>query len=122
MNQDFETLNLVKTYFNICNAALVKGRGSPFIGSVGSLFTRLVSPAVVILEVADDDRQPPAAFRTEFVDGQFKPVREACAGDAGATFLLSRHFLQRVSENAEFYIANPEKLDWGWLKQGITGG
>lgn len=122
MSDQIDLLNLVKTYFNVCNAALVKAQGKPVPASIGWLLTTLMAPATLSVTVVDDQRKPVASFRSEFVDGQFKPIREGAVTDPDATFMVSRRSLVDVAERAEYFIEHPEKLEWDWLKQRLGAG
>ena len=112
-----ETLNLVKQYFNVCNAALSTHREKAAFGTVLALISRFTSGATITLQVIDDTPAPAGYYTTRFVDGQFTPVQ---VGEQrpDSRFTLHRDFLNEVAENAEHYVEHPEKLDWSWLRPG----
>ena len=117
MAAPLETLNLVKQYFNICNAALVTHREKAAFSIVLAAINRFVSGDTITLQVIDDPPAPTSCYTTRFVDGQFTPVQvgEQCPD---SRFTLHRHFLEDVAAHAEHFIENPQELDWGWLKPG----
>lgn len=110
-----ETLNLVKQYFNICNAALATHREKAAFGTVLALINRFVSGTTITLEVVDDTPAPPGYYTTRFVDGQFTPVQPG-EQHPDDRFTLHRRFLEEVVAHADHYIEHPEKLDWSWLR------
>lgn len=122
MTSKLETTNLVKHYFNICNTALATHRNSTVYGTLLAVLNELASGKTILLKVAGADGEPQRCFTTRFVDGAFRPVMEANpnqgeAGDTDAQFFLERSFLETVVLDADDYIENPEKLNWGWLRK-----
>lgn len=122
MAGELSTLDLVKHYINICNAALATPDANPLVSLVESVMTKAVSGEVVHLEVVDDAGETLGHYTTRFVDGRFTPVEEGVAEEQGEEadkrFTLSRSFLTEVVKDGDHYLAHPEDLDWSWL----TGG
>lgn len=122
MTAELTTLDLVKHYINICNAALATPDANPLVGLVESVMTKAVSGETIDLEVVDDSGESLGHYTTRFVDGRFTPVEEGPIEEGGEEpdkrFTLSRSFLTEVVDNSDHYLAHPEDLDWSWL----TGG
>jgi hypothetical protein len=112
-----ETLNLVKQYFNICNAALATHREKAAFGTVLALINRFASGDTITLQVIDDTPAPAGYYTTRFVDGQFTPVQPG-EQHPDDRFTLHRRFLEDVVAHADHYVEHPEKLDWSWLRPG----
>lgn len=112
-----ETLNLVKQYFNICNAALATHREKAGFGTVLALVNRFASGDTIALRVVDDTPAPDSYYTTRFVDGQFTPVQPG-KQHPDDRFTLHRRFLEEVANHADDFIEHPEKLDWSWLRPG----
>jgi hypothetical protein len=117
MNQSSETLNLVKQYFNICNAALATHREKIAFGTVLALINSYASGSAITLQVIDDAPAPPSYYTTRFVDGEFTPV-EVGEQNPDSRFTLNRSFLEDVAGRAGHFIEHPEQLDWSWLRPG----
>lgn len=117
MTSSSETLNLVKQYFNICNAALATHREKAAFGTVLALVNRYASGDVITLQVVDDTPAPDGYYTMRFVDGQFTPVQPG-EQHSGNRFTLHRRFLEEVVSHAGYFIEHPEKLDWSWLRPG----
>jgi len=117
MGAPSESLNLVKQYLNICNAALATHREKAVFGTVLASINRFVSGDTITLQVIDDTPAPIGYYTTRFVDGQFTPVQ---VGEQypDSRFTLHRHFLEEVAAHADHFVEHPEELDWSWLKPG----
>jgi hypothetical protein len=118
MTASLETTNLVKRYFNICNAAILQKENSLIYNFIINLAKPLASGDNITLKVVDEQEVLLGNYTTYFKEGQFAPVREGIH-EPDAQFTLKKSFLEQVSENADEYIAHPEKLDWSWLIQSI---
>ncbi len=117
MTGELSTLDLVKHYINICNAALATPDANPLVSMVESVMTRAVSGETIQLEVVDDAGETLGQYTTRFMDQRFTPVEEG-GEEPDKRFTLSRSFLIEVVEDSDHYLAHPEDLDWSWL----TGG
>jgi hypothetical protein len=120
MTASLETTNLVKHYFNICNAAILQKEDSLIYKLIIDMLKPLASGDNITLKVVDEQEVVLGHYTTYFKQGQFAPIREGIH-EPGAQFTLKKIFLEQVSENADEYIAHPEKLDWSWLIQSIKG-
>ncbi|MDX1375859.1 MAG: hypothetical protein R3357_09875 [Burkholderiales bacterium] len=108
------TTNLVKHYFNICNTALGQHKRGPVYGRLLELVNRLASGKTIAIEVVGAPRGAPRHFTVTYADGAFSPVRRG-VHEPDVQRKLRREFLENVVNNADAYIAHPERLDWGWL-------
>ena len=117
MVQDLNNLNLIKLYVNISNAALTKSENHSYLLSVKSVLNVLASDSTVSFRVADGESVSDEVFTTRFIDGQFTPVQKKSDDeDADSVYILQHSFLEEVVKNADNYIDNPVKLNWGWIK------
>jgi hypothetical protein len=120
MTEENDLLNLVKTYFNVCNAALARSRDRPLHGMLESVFASLVAPARLEVNVIDEEHRTLAVFHSEFIDDQFKPVREGPGPGPDASLQVSERLLIEVAEQSAYFIEHPEKLDWSWARQRLV--
>lgn len=118
MNEKLTTTNLVKHYFNICNAALLEKEDSLIYKIVIDIANQFASGDNITLKVVDERDAILGNYSTYFKNGQFAPILEGIH-EPDAQFTLSDKFLEQVLENADEYRTHPEKLDWSWLIQSI---
>lgn len=109
-----EIANLVKEYFNVCNAALAHGTDGALEHTLLNLLNQFASGDTIVLAVTGTGEAEPPTYTTRFIDGQFTPISEG-AHDPEAHFSLDREFLETVSRDAEQFIAHPTRLDWSWV-------
>ena len=110
-----EANNLVKHYFNVCNAALTHGTDGTLAAPARGLLTQLASDVTIAVEIAGTGDDDALKYTTRFIDGQFTPVRGG-VHEPQARLTLTRDFLEDVERNARDYIENPQRLDWSWLQ------
>ena len=118
MNEPTYTLNLVRRYFNICNIALARRRENIIGATIQTIVNHFESGKVITLKVVDTPKEPGVPegyYTTQYIDGHFTPATES-EHHPGARFTLRQSFLEDVIDNADDYIAHPEKLDWSWLQ------
>jgi hypothetical protein len=113
-----EVTNLVKQYFNTCNAALSHGMDNTLSAPARELLTQLVTDETITLEVSETGEDTAPIYTTRFIDGQFTPIRGGPHGTE-TRFTLTQNFLKDVERNVDDYIRNPQKLDWSWLRGSI---
>jgi hypothetical protein len=112
VSEALTTLNLVKYYVNICNAALSRYKQSPAFIDLRKRFGFITTITLIVM----DERGVSTGFyTTRFVDDEFTPVVEGAQPDADASMTLRTGFLNNVMNHADEYIKHPEKLDWSWL-------
>jgi hypothetical protein len=98
VSEALTTLNLVKYYVNICNAALSRYKQSPAFIDLRKRFGFITTITLIVM----DERGVSTGFyTTRFVDDEFMTLRTG--------------FLNNVMNHADEYIKHPEKLDWSWL-------
>ena len=115
-NAPLSPLNLVKLYFNICNAALVQNRERPVYGSLIRLIDQFVAGRTISVSVESAGEVQAGPYTVKFGNGEFSPVRKG-EHEPDLTVVLRREFLEGVVEHADEYIAHPERLEWAWLQE-----
>lgn len=101
-------------YLEICNRAIEQNRNKfPYTEIWGTRFKTLTTEATLQAIVYDD--RPKAAFKLRLTKDmkieimEKKPVPEE-------EWPFTYQYLKRVVDNPDEYVANPTKLEWGWLK------
>ena len=115
MTSTLETTNLVKLYFNICNTALASQKYSAVYGTLLAVLNEVASGDIITLKVVGKEGDEDRYYTTRFIDGEFTPIMDG-ARDADAQFTVDHAYLESIVKDADRYIANPEKLDWSWLR------
>src|SRR5512143_1740644 len=111
------TLNLAKHYLNIANTALHQAAQHPCGRAVIAALDAMASGTDIILHVVDATGASLGCYATYYQHGQFAPLRDDLPA-TGATFTLTRTFLEDVWAQADEYMDPPMKLDWHWLTSG----
>lgn len=114
MAEELTTLNLVKHYLNIANAALHQAEHHSWGRAVVAVLDQIASGTDILLQVVDAQGAPLGRYATYYQHGQFAPPRDELPA-TGASFTLTRAFLEDVWAHAEEYMNHPMKLDWRWL-------
>jgi len=118
MNVPTYTIDLVRRYFNICNIALAQRREKNIYAAIQTLINQFENGKIITLKVVDIPKVPGVPegyYTTQYIDGKFTSAIK-CEHHPDARFTLRKSFLEDVVDNADDYIAHPEKLDWSWLQ------
>ena len=100
-------------YLEICNQAIEKNKSKfPYTEIWGARFKKLQKEATLDAIIYDD--RPKAAFMLRLTpDMKIEIVEKKPLPNAEWPFTYT--YLKRVVDNAQEYIENPAKLEWGWL-------
>jgi len=115
INDAKEYEQIFQQYLEICNQAIEKNRNKfPYTEIWGARFKTIETEATLHAVVYDD--RPKAAFMLRLTkDMKIEIVEKKPVPDEEWPFTYQ--YLKRVVDSPEEYIANPAKLEWGWLKE-----
>ncbi len=114
---DYE--QVFQQYLEICNRAIEQNKNKfPYTEIWGARLKQLAEEVKVHAIVFDD--RPKVSYmlrltkemKIEIMEKQLVPPEDA--------WPFTYQYLKRVVENPAEYIANPAKLEWGWLKTILT--
>lgn len=112
--------NLVKQYFNVCNDALARQRNAAPFREIITLINRIIdNEKYILLKVIDNQGAILAIFTIRFIVDRFE-LFETKAQHPDRQFVISKHHLEEVVDNANYYMKHPLKLDWDWLKTYLS--
>ena len=114
MNTDITTLNLAKSFLNVCNAALNKYNEKPTHILTEKILMQKINDSHITITVVDSG-EIIGFFNTRFLNGQFTPLMKGKT-HSDKTFTLPREFMQDVVEHPNEYVAHPEKLNLTWIR------
>ncbi len=102
-------------YLEICNQAIEKNRDKfPYTEIWGARFKELKDETTLHAIVYDD--RPKVAFMLRLTPDMKIEIVEKKPVPTADEWPFTYQYLKRVVDNPQEYIANPAKLEWGWLK------
>ncbi len=117
--EDEDYKKIFQQYLEICNQAIEQNKNKfPYTEIWGARFKLLETEATLKAIIYDDRPKLSCMLRLtkdmkiELVENKPIPPDEA--------WPFTYQYLKRVVENPNEYIANPARLEWGWL-QNIFG-
>lgn len=118
MSMDVSHFNyddLMQRYLDVCNQAMTHNRDRfPFKQILGAAL-KAENDKLIEVNIVDD--LPPVSYVMRFgkngLVAQPHAECEPCACDR--QWNVNRTYLADVAKNAESYIDNPAKIDWGWM-------
>ena len=115
-NQSSDYDSLFREYLRICNEGLHANKGCyPYPRVMREMEDRLRSHPIQV--AIYDQYQDQPEIRYEMVmDGEclaFRAPRKKV--QAKHPWLISKHYLEEVTQHPPIYIGNPAQLDWTWL-------
>lgn len=117
MEATIDTVNLAKSFINICNAAMVQYIDNPVYLGIENYLTQQLEGKTIALRIVSDDNTLLVSFETRFVNGQFTPLVMG-SENADKSLQLKCKTMEEVVDNADKYLKHPEKLNFTWLRTG----
>lgn len=114
-SQEYE--KLFKKYLEICNRAIEQNKHKfPYTEIWGARFNKLDEANQATLQATVYDDRPKMVFTLKLTKDMKIEIVEKKPVPADEEWPFTYQYLKRVVDHPEEYIANPAKLEWGWLK------
>jgi hypothetical protein len=112
-NIEYETV--FQQYLEVCNRAIEKNKGKfPYTEIWGARLKELKDEVRVHAVVFDD--RPKLSYMLRLTPEMKIEIAEKKELPAEDSWPFTYQYLKRVVENPDEYIANPARLEWGWLQ------
>ncbi len=107
--------NVFRQYLAVCNQAIAENKDKfPYTG-IWNARLKGIDPLPHVNAVVFDDR-PKASYLLHLTPEMKIEISEKKAQAADDPWPFPYQYMKRVIRNPEKYIANPARLQWGWLQ------
>ena len=107
--------NIFQKYLEICNRAIEQNKDKfPYTEIWGARFKALETEALLNAIVYDD--RPKLNLMLRLTKDMKIEIVKKNEVPTEYEWPFTYQYLKRVVDNPDEYIANPAKLEWGWLK------
>lgn len=111
--EDYE--QLFQQYLEICNQALEQNKGKFPYTEIWGARLKTLKEEMNIHAVVFDDR-PKLAYMLRLTKDMKIEIAGKKTTPPEDAWPFTYQYLKRVVDNPQEYMANPAKLEWGWLK------
>jgi hypothetical protein len=115
IKDEIEYEKIFQQYLDVCNRAIEQNKGKfPYTEIWGSRLKDL-KEEIKIHAVVFDDR-PKLSYMLRLTKEMKIEIAETKDLPAEDAWPFTYQYLKRVVDNPDDYIANPARLEWGWLQ------
>lgn len=116
MTKDDPTL--LARYLDVTNAVFAAHRDELPVMQQLELGETALEGRCVRVVVTDESGARPHRLAVRFRNGRLSPAEPKTA-EPGLVWLLSRRHMEHVVETPEAALADPQRLDWGWMQASL---
>ena len=104
---------LMQTYMDICNKALLFNKDRFPFKEIFEAAKNLEADRRIEVKISDCA----ASYIIQIKDGKIVHERHSDCPDCecDGQWMINNQYLCDVIQNADFYVANPARIDWGWM-------